>query len=99
MLTVHELEPTEIKVREGLDRYRTDMGDIKELSASIIKYGQLQPIVITKNNELIAGGRRLAACIFASRNVQAVYRDDITDDMLRILEIEENVRRKQFTPA
>jgi len=99
MLTVHELEPTDIRVREGLDRYRTDMGDIKELAASIIKYGQLQPIVITKNKELIAGGRRLAACIFASRNVQAVYRDDITDDMLRILEIEENVRRKQFTPA
>ena len=99
MHKIIELQPTEITVREGLDRYRTDMGDIRDLATSILKHGQLQPIIITEQHELVAGGRRLAACIFASKPVLAVYKNALTNDMLRLIEIEENVRRKQFTPA
>lgn len=95
-----ELEPTQVTVREGLERYRKDMGEIKELAESILCSGQLQPIIINGEKELIAGGRRLAACIFAGIRVKAIYRKDVTDpDTMRELEIIENLERKAFTPA
>jgi DNA modification methylase len=75
------------------------MGEIKKLADSIIKYGQLQPIAITRQNELVYGGRRLAACVFAGVNVRAVYQDTIDPLMMRELELEENIQRKDFTPA
>lgn len=93
------LEPTAIKVKEGLDRFRQDMGEIKKLGDSIIKFGQLQPIGITHDNELVWGGRRLAACIFAGTKVKAVYSDEVDPLLLREMELEENIQRKDFTPA
>jgi len=95
-----ELDPTTVKVRDGLTRYRKEMGKVESLANSIIQYGQLQPIVITEDRELIAGGRRLAACIFANVKVKAIYRKDIKeDDQIRAAEIIENIDRKAFTPA
>ena len=44
------------------DRIRKDMGDLTSLEKSIHKLGLLHPIVISENNELIAGQRRLIAC-------------------------------------
>lgn len=96
---MNKIDPTKITVREGLDRFRQDMGEIKELSESIKKYGQINPISITKDFELIAGGRRLAACIFGKIDVSYVFQEDMTDLMLREVELEENLRRKDFTPA
>lgn len=94
-----KLNPTKIIVKEGLDRYRKDMGAIKDLMLSIISKGQLQPIIITREFELIDGGRRLAACLLAEIPIYAIYKDDITDTKLRELELESNLQRKDFTPA
>lgn len=93
------LEPTAIKIKEGLDRFRQDMGEVKKLGDSILKYGQLQPIGITRDNEMVWGGRRIAACIFAGIKVKAVYSDEVDPILLREIEIEENIQRKDFTPA
>jgi len=99
------LDPTAITVREGLSRYRQDMNRVKELAQSIKDNGQIQPIIITKQRELIAGGRRLAACIYLSAiegtpfKVKAIYNEATTDDELRKLEIVENIERENFTPA
>ena len=41
------------------DRIRKEMGDLVSLEKSIHKLGLLHPIVISENNELIAGKRRL----------------------------------------
>jgi ParB family chromosome partitioning protein len=38
------------------------LGDIPALAASIRKFGLLRPVLITPDNRLIAGRRRLEAC-------------------------------------
>jgi len=92
-------DPLEIKVKKGLERYRKDAGNIKDIAQSIKEYGQIQPIVINRNNELIAGGRRLAACMLLQQKVKVIYEDIIDDLIMREWELEENLRRKDFTPS
>ncbi|MCP4600497.1 MAG: ParB N-terminal domain-containing protein, partial [Proteobacteria bacterium] len=43
-------------------RHRKDMGDLVKLACSIGTCGLLQPVGITKDNELVFGHRRLLAC-------------------------------------
>lgn len=93
------MPPLEIKVKDGLDRYRKEIGNVKELAQSILDLGQIQPIVINRNNELIAGGRRLAACTLLNRDVKVVYEDIVDNLLMREWELEENIKRKDFTPA
>jgi site-specific DNA-methyltransferase (adenine-specific) len=93
------LKPTEIKVKEGLDRFRGEMGNIKELAKSITEYRQILPIIITRDKHLIDGGRRLAACMLANTTVKCVYEDVVDDAEMRELEFEANLHRKDFTPA
>lgn len=91
--------PIEIKVKKKLDRYRKDAGNIKDMAQSIQEYGQIQPIVINRQNELIAGGRRLAACLLLKRDIKIVYEDIVDDLLMREWELEENIKRKDFTPS
>ena len=93
------LDPAQIKIRDGLDRYRKDMGDLSKLGESIVRTRQILPVVITRDYELIDGGRRVAACMLKGIKVKAVF-EDVTDDYeFRELEIEANLFRKDFTPA
>lgn len=94
--TIH---PMKINVRQELPRWRQEMGDVKALLNSIIKYGQIQPVVVTRNLELIAGGRRLAACILGDREVFCAYHDTVDSLVMREIELEENIQRKSLTPA
>ena len=94
-----KIHPSKIIVREGLDRYRKDLRNLHKLALSIQKNGQLSPIVVTRNFELIAGGRRLAACLQADIEVEYVFKDIDSDVHLRELEIEENIQREEFTPS
>lgn len=93
------LDPQQVKVREGLDRYRSDMGSLEELGNSIERTRQILPIVLTRDFELIDGGRRLAACLLKGLKVRAVYEDVKDDYEFRELELEANLHRKDFTPA
>jgi len=93
------LEPKEVKVKEGLERYRKDYKNIKELAESIKRTGQIQPIVITRENELISGGRRLAACTLLDKEIACVFKDTLSDFDIRMMELEENLYREAFTPA
>lgn len=93
------ISPFEVKLHEELPRFRQEMGDVESLALSLKEKGQLQPIVLTKDNELVCGGRRLAACMLAQIEVLA-RRIEGTDPLyLRELELLENVERKDFTPA
>lgn len=47
-------------IRVGV-RLRHNLGDVNGLADSMTRYGQLQPIVVTPELELLAGARRLAA--------------------------------------
>jgi len=92
------LDPTTIKVKDKLERYRKDY-DIKGMVKSLSDYGQIQPIIINRNHELVTGGRRLAACIVLKKPVKVVYEDVVDDLLMREWELEENIQRKNFTPA
>jgi ParB family chromosome partitioning protein len=43
------------------DRYRTNLGDLKALADSIDTLGLIHPVVVTPDDELVAGGRRIEA--------------------------------------
>lgn len=78
-------------------RHRKDLGNIKALAASIKEVGLLHPIVITPDDRLIAGRRRLAA----SRRLGW---EDIPVTVIDLKEIvkgewHENANRKPFTPS
>jgi len=80
-------------------RFRKDFGDIPELAQSIKKRGQIHPIVVTKTDEgylLVAGERRLRACIFGQMTIDAILKEELTDFQAKILELEENTRRKDI---
>lgn len=93
------LKPDQVKVRDDLPRFRSDSPKVKELLQSIKKYGQLVPIIINRDNELIDGGRRLAACLLGSIHITCVYQDTIDELKMREMEFEANVQREDFTPA
>lgn len=79
-------------------RRREDMGDIQGLADSIQKYGLLHPVVIDNQNRLVAGGRRLAACaLLGWQEIEARSLGELTENELRAIELEENLRRKDLT--
>jgi ParB family chromosome partitioning protein len=85
----------EIIVRK---RIRKEMGDREALAESLKLHGQITPIVISKKNVLIAGGRRLeAAKSLGWRTINAVILEKSTELSRLELEIEENTQRRDFT--
>jgi ParB/RepB/Spo0J family partition protein len=84
----------EIKIPE---RQREDYGDVEEMSKSFKRLGQLQPILVNHQNELVVGGRRLAAAMLLKwTHIWAEYRDEADPIILQEIELEENLRRKQL---
>jgi ParB family chromosome partitioning protein len=74
------------------------MGDISALMESFKRYGQISPIIINKQNVLVAGGRRLeAARSLGWRTVNAIICDAADTLALLELEVEENIQRRDFT--
>lgn len=81
-------------------RARFDKGDIEEMAISLLKHGQLQPILIDENNKLVAGERRLlGAQLNQWTEIWASTRDDLDEVQKLEIEIEENIQRKAFTAA
>jgi len=79
-------------------RIRIDVGDIQELADSIKKYGLLHPIVIDEDYNLVAGGRRLLACEkLGWKTIEVTELKTLTPRELKVLELEENIKRKDFT--
>jgi len=77
------------------DRFRQDLGDVEELAQSIAEVGLLHPIVITLDNVLIAGRRRLeAARLLGLVDIPATVVD--LQEIARG-EFAENEIRKDFT--
>jgi ParB family chromosome partitioning protein len=79
-------------------RIRKNQGDIESLAGSFKRYGQISPIVISKKNVLIAGGRRLeAARHLGWRTINAIISEE-SDEIRRLeLEVEENIQRQDFS--
>jgi len=80
------------------ERQRKDLTNIDELADSIRRLGLIHPIVITRDNVLVAGERRLAA-IRHLRDpfVNCQYVDEVEPDHLKAIELEENIKRRDIT--
>lgn len=79
-------------------RVRDEYGDMESLGNSIKEHGLLHPIVVDSNYNLIAGCRRLLACErIGLKEIEAKILADISEKELRVLELEENIRRKDLT--
>jgi len=81
----------------GESRYRKDMGDVGSLADSIEALGLLIPIIITEDNKLIAGERRIKA--MKSKGMKTIKAMVFTASEIdrKIFEITENLERKDFT--
>ncbi len=80
-------------------RIRKDLGDISGLMESLKTHGQLTPVIINRNYELIAGFRRLqAAKRLGWKSIEAVMIDRPTEQQKLEVEIEENVQRLDLSP-
>lgn len=79
-------------------RVRDEYGDMQALAESIREHGLLHPIVVDSDYNLIAGCRRLLACErIGKKEIEAKVLEDISEKELRILELEENIQRKDLT--
>lgn len=80
-------------------RHRRDHGDLSDLAGSLREIGQLQPIVVTADLRLIAGGRRLAAArSLGWTQIEAKIAQDFTGTVALLrAERDENTCRKSFT--
>lgn len=79
-------------------RVRHDLGDLTSLKESMRQHGLLNPIVVTSDNVLVAGHRRLEAAKQLGWNTIAVRIIDHVDDCDQLeMEIEENTQRKNLS--
>ena len=87
---------SEIKVKK---RIRKNLGDISSLAASLKKYGQINPVIITQKKVLVAGERRLeAAKALGWKSINAEILE-ISNPIEKLeFEIEENIQRQDFSP-
>ena len=86
----------EISIKE---RVRHEIGDLSSLMKSMQDHGQLNSITITRENELIAGHRRLlSAQELGWKYIDASIVDRSSEVDKLQLELEENVHRKDFSP-
>lgn len=84
-----------------IDRHRTNLGDLDSLAKSMKELGQLQPVVVTTELRLVAGGRRLeAAKSLGWTEIEANIVDNLSaaTDLLRA-ERDENTCRQAFRPT
>ncbi|MDA3939381.1 MAG: ParB N-terminal domain-containing protein [Spirochaetia bacterium] len=87
---------SEIQIKK---RIRKEIGNINELVESMNIHGLMNPIVLTREYQLIAGFRRLqSAKKLGWENIEANIIDATTNKIKLEIEIEENIHRKDFTP-
>ncbi len=80
------------------DRQRRTLSDIDDLADSIARLGLINPITIDHNNILIAGERRLSACRqLGWTHVPVQFLEDLTPTNRLLIELEENIKRKDIT--
>lgn len=76
------------------ERQRKELTNIEELMESIKRRGQLQPVVISRDNVLIAGERRYTALQRLNHSrIKVVYSDELDEAELKAIELEENIKR------
>jgi ParB family chromosome partitioning protein len=94
---IFETVPIDL-IRKSDDRQRRDLGDLSALALSIRRNGLIHPIVVTRDLMLVAGECRLEASRLAELpTINVQYVEDLPREELEILELEENVKRKELS--
>lgn len=99
-LPASERELVQIGVTDVLirKRIRKNLGDLTLLMDSMRRHGLLNPIVITRDRELVAGHRRLeAARRLGWQRITASIIDTNQETALLEVEIDENTQRKNLS--
>ena len=78
-------------------RYRKDLGDVQSLADSMDQIGLLHPVVVTPQDQLVAGRRRLEAAKLLKWRTIPVHVVDLENIVEG--ELAENVHRKDFLPS
>jgi ParB family chromosome partitioning protein len=85
----------DIKIKK---RIRKDLGDLQPLMKSLRDYGLMNPVVVNRRFELIAGYRRLeSARRLGWETIEATVLEMSDKLPMLELEIEENVQRRDFS--
>jgi ParB/RepB/Spo0J family partition protein len=80
------------------NRQRRELTDIPDLAASIARYGLFHPIVVDREGNLVAGERRLTAVTSLGwSHIEVRYVDELEPEDLHMIELEENIKRKNLT--
>jgi ParB/RepB/Spo0J family partition protein len=75
-------------------RQRKELTQIEELANSIREVGQLQPIIIKRDNVLVAGERRYTAIkSLGWTHIDTKYIDELDPAQIHLIELEENIKR------
>ena len=97
-----EIDLEKIKIFYSQPRQCIESGELKELEDSIKNHGLIEPIIVKRNGgfyNLICGERRLTAVKnLGLKNISAVIRDDIKDEDVFLIQIVENLQRKDLSP-
>lgn len=93
---LHFIPVDSIRVeREARQRRSFNTAD---LEASIPKVGLINPIIVTRDLVLVAGERRLEAHKrLKLSHIQVRYTDELSTPELRLIELEENLRREDLS--
>jgi len=92
---VHQVDIERIGVG---NRIRREPGDLTPLMTSLKKHGQLSPIILSPDDSLIAGFRRLeAARRLGWKTIDAVFVPRDTELERIEIEIEENIQRRELS--
>jgi ParB family chromosome partitioning protein len=90
-----QLDISEIVINK---RVRQNAGDLNQLAESMDKFGQIHPVIVNKKMELISGYRRIqCAKQLKWKSVFAIVVDVSSESDKLTMELEENLRRKDFT--
>ncbi len=78
-------------------RQRREIRDVESLADSIRNTGLINPPVVTRDLRLVAGERRLTACLSLGwTSIPIQYADTIDPSELHLIELEENVKRSDL---
>ena len=101
--TIHLVSVHSIHIPEDPDRFRPGTLSIDELAASIHEFGLLQPIIVASVNDsssfhLVAGHRRLLACLALGHTTIDAKIIDLPDDQGSSIRLTENIQREDLSP-
>jgi ParB/RepB/Spo0J family partition protein len=95
------ISPKDIIINRETRQRQENIKDVEDLVQSIAKVGIINPIVVRTTDEgyvLIAGERRLRASLqLGLTYVPVRFLDHLTAEESEVIELEENVKRKELT--